>query len=408
MAKFIYEAKSGPLEKVSGTLQAKSQSQAIALVEEKGLFPIYVEEVRENVSAAAGLIRRRISSGELAVFTRQFSNLIESGLTITKALNVLMQQTAPASPAGRQPVLKNIIMGIYERIKDGATLSDALSFYPKQFSQFYCAVVKAGELSGALEAVLNRLADFSEQEEKIRQDILSALTYPALIISVGLLTIYVLLTYVVPKLTTMFEEMGEVLPLPTQILINVSNMFKAYWWLAVLLIAASLIFIKRNKSSEERLFWHRIMLNLPLLGGIIQKTEIAHFARTLGLLFESGVAMLVGLESVSETITNEVIKLEIKKISQDIKDGASLSSAIRKCSFFPLYAANIINVGEEAGTLEKSLKRIALSYEQELSRIIKTLTSLLEPIMILLLGLVVTFIVVAMLLPIFQINFMVR
>lgn len=408
MAKFIYEAKSGPLEKVSGTLEAKSQSQAIALVEEKGLFPIYVEEVRENVSAAAGLIRRRISSGELAVFTRQFSNLIESGLTITKALNVLMQQTAPASPAGRQPVLKNIIMGIYERIKDGATLSDALSFYPKQFSQFYCAVVKAGELSGALEAVLNRLADFSEQEEKIRQDILSALTYPALIVSVGLLTIYALLTYVVPKLTTMFEEMGEVLPLPTQILINVSNMFKAYWWLAVLLIAASLIFIKRNKSSEERLFWHRIMLNLPLLGGIIQKTEIAHFARTLGLLFESGVAMLVGLESVSETITNEVIKLEIKKISQDIKDGASLSSAIRKCSFFPLYAANIINVGEEAGTLEKSLKRIALSYEQELSRIIKTLTSLLEPIMILLLGLVVTFIVVAMLLPIFQINFMVK
>lgn len=401
MAKFIYEAKSGPLEKVSGTLEAKSQSQAIALVEEKGLFPIQVKEVRENVNAATSLIRRRISREELAVFTRQFSNLIESGLTITKALNVLLQQTA-------QPALKNIILGIYERIKDGETLSDALSSYPKQFSQFYRAVVRAGELSGALEAVLNRLADFSEQEEKIRQDILSALTYPALILSVGLLTIYALLTYVVPKLTTMFEEMGEVLPLPTQVLINLSSMFKAYWWLAILLIAASLILIKRKKNCEERFFWHRLILNMPLLGGIIQKTEIAHFARTLGLLFESGVAMLVGLEAVSETITNEVIKLEIKKIIPDIKGGASLSSAIKKCSFFPLYAANIINVGEEAGTLEKSLKRIALSYEQELSRIIKVLTSLLEPIMILLLGLVVTFIVVAMLLPIFQINFMVR
>lgn len=401
MAKFIYEAKSGPLEKVSGTLEAKSQSQAIALVEEKGLFPIQVKEVRENVSAAAGLTRRRITPGELAVFTRQFSDLIESGLTITKALNILIQQTA-------QPALKNIIMGIYERIKDGATLSDALSFYPKQFSQFYCAVVKAGELSGALDAVLNRLADFSEQEEKIRQDILSALTYPALIVSVGLLTIYALLTYVVPKLTAMFEEMGEVLPLPTQILINLSNLFKAYWWLAVLLIAASAFFLKRNKSCAERFFWHRLMLNLPLAGGIMQKTEIAHFARTLGLLFESGVAMLVGLEAASEAITNEVIRLEIKKISRQIKDGASLSSAIKKCSFFPLYAANIINVGEEAGTLEKSLKRIALSSEQELSRRIKALTSLIEPIMILLLGLAVTFIVVAMLLPIFRINFMVR
>ncbi|OGX22904.1 MAG: hypothetical protein A3J51_00785 [Omnitrophica WOR_2 bacterium RIFCSPHIGHO2_02_FULL_45_21] len=401
MAKFIYEAKSGPLEKVSGRIEAKSRSQAIALVEEKGLFPIQVKEVRENAGAAAGLIRRRISREELAVFTRQFSNLIESGLTITRALNVLMQQTA-------QPALKNIIMGIYERIKDGATLSDALSFYPKQFSQFYCAVVKAGELSGALEAVLNRLADFSEQEEKIRSDVLSALTYPALILSVGIITIYALLTFVVPKITAMFEEMGEVLPLPTQILINLSNIFKAYWWLALLLIAASWIFIKRNKSCQERLFWHRLILNLPLLGRIIEKTEIAHFARTLGLLFESGVAMLVGLEAVSETITNEVIKTEIKKITTDIKDGASLSSAIKKCSFFPLSAANIINVGEEAGTLEKSLKRIALSYEQELNRIIKALTSLLEPIMILLLGLVVTFIVVAMLLPIFQINFMVR
>jgi general secretion pathway protein F len=269
-------------------------------------------------------------------------------------------------------------------------------------------LVEAGEISGMLDAILNRLADFSEQEEKTRQDILSALTYPALIVSVGLLTIYALLTYVVPKLTTMFEEMGEVLPLPTQILISLSNMFKAYWWLAVLLSAAGLIFLKRNKSSAERFFWHRLMLNLPLVGGIMQKTEIAHFARTLGLLFESGVAMLAGLGAVSETITNEVIKLEIKKITQDIKDGASLSSAIKKCSFFPLYAANIINVGEEAGTLEKSLKRIALSSEQEVSRTIKALTSLIEPIMILLLGLGVTFIVVAMLLPIFQINFMVR
>lgn len=401
MAKFIYEAKNGPQEKVSGTIEAKSLSQAIALIEEKGLFPISVEEGRENACPATALIRKGIRSQELTVFTRQFSSLIESGLTITEALNVLAQQAT-------YPLLKNIIIGIQERIKDGATLSDALGFYPKQFSQFYCALVKAGEISGALETVLNRLADFSEQEEKIRLNILSALTYPTLIVSVGLITIYALLTYVVPKLTIMFEEMGEVLPLPTQILINVSSVFKAYWWLAASLIVCVFIFIKRHKSPEERFFWHRFILNLPMIGGIIQKSEMTHFARTLGLLFESGVAILLSLEAVSDTIGNEVIKAEIKKISQEIKDGASLSLAIRKCSFFPPYLANIISVGEEGGTLEKSLKRISLSYEQELGRIIATLTSLLEPIMILLLGLVVTFIVVAMLLPIFQIDFMVR
>lgn len=401
MAKFIYEAKKTPQEKFSGTIEAKSQSQAITLIEKEGLFPIRVEEVKENALVSAGSSRSRISSQELTVFTRQASNLIESGLTITESLNVLTEQAST-------PALKNVIIGIQERIKNGATFSEALSFYPKQFSKFYSAVVKAGELGGALETVLSRLADFSEQEERIRLDIISALTYPALIVSVGLITIYALLTYVVPKLTAMFEEMGEVLPLPTQILINVSNIFKAYWWLAVLLIAAILIFIKRNKSLPERFFWHRLVLNLPMAGEIIRKSEITHFTRTMGLLLESGVDMLTALSAVSETITNEVIKAEIKKLSQDIKDGVSLSLAVKKCSFFPLYAVNIINVGEEAGTLEKSLRRIAVSYEQELSRLIRTLTSLIEPITILILGLVVTFIVVAMLLPIFQINFMVR
>ena len=332
---------------------------------------------------------------------RQFSNLIEAGLTISEALKILIQQTT-------NPALKSIINSISDQIKDGATLSEAFSRYPKQFSQFYCAVVRAGELSGALETVLSRLADFGEQEEKIRSDIIASLAYPALIASVGLLTIYALLSFVVPKITSMFEEMGQALPLATQILIGVSAVFHGYWWL-MLLAGATLFFIfKRVKSAEEKLFWDKLMLRVPVVGAIIQKSEMAHFVRTLSLLFESGVAILVALEAVSNTVMNHAIKSEIKKIAQDIKDGVSLSAAMKKSFYFPAYVANIISVGEEAGTLEKSLKRIAVSYEQEISRLMRTLTSLLEPVMILIMGLIVAFIVVSMLLPIFQINLMAR
>ncbi|HAH21688.1 MAG: hypothetical protein A2Y00_06655 [Omnitrophica WOR_2 bacterium GWF2_43_52] len=401
MPKFIYEAKKGPQEKVTGMLEAKSQSQAIALIEERGLFPVSVEELREKSSALGSLTLKRVSVSDTTLFTRQFSNLIEAGLTISEALKILIQQTT-------NPALKSIINSISDQIKDGATLSEAFSRYPKQFSQFYCAVVRAGELSGALETVLSRLADFGEQEEKIRSDIIASLAYPALIASVGLLTIYALLSFVVPKITSMFEEMGQALPLATQILIGVSAVFHGYWWL-MLLAGATLFFIfKRVKSAEEKLFWDKLMLRVPVVGAIIQKSEMAHFVRTLSLLFESGVAILVALEAVSNTVMNHAIKSEIKKIAQDIKDGVSLSAAMKKSFYFPAYVANIISVGEEAGTLEKSLKRIAVSYEQEISRLMRTLTSLLEPVMILIMGLIVAFIVVSMLLPIFQINLMAR
>lgn len=401
MPKFIYQAKKGPQEKVSGVIEAKSQRQAIALVEESGLFPISIEEAKEDSSRLTVSGFSRVRLADIAVFTRQFSNLIEAGLTITQALSVLIQQT-------NHPRLKQIIIKIQERINDGSTLSDALQLYPGQFSQFYCAIVKAGELSGALDTVLGRLADFIEQEEKIRSDVLSALTYPALILSVGAITIYALLTFVVPKLTAMFEEMEQVLPMPTQILIGISNVFRSYWWLMLLSAAVIFFIIKRPKSNEENLFWDTLKLKLPLIGKLIQKSEMAHFVRTLSLLLESGVSMLVSLEAVGNTLTNTAIKAEAGKIAQDIKDGASLSVSLKKSAHFPVYVSNIASVGEEAGTLDKSLKRIAASYEQELARVIRALTTLLEPVLILVMGLVVAFIVAAMLLPIFQINLMAR
>lgn len=400
MPTFRFEAKKGPQENISGMIDAKSQQQAVLLLEQRGLSPIVVQETLDEKNNLSS--QRHIRRQDIVIFTRQFANLIESGLTITEGLNVLAQQTI-------NPGLKNIILEIESRIKDGSTLSESLSNYPKQFSQFYCSVVRAGEISGTLEVVLDRLADFSEHEEEIRSDILTSLTYPSLIITVATITVYVLLTFIVPKLTSMFEEMGQVLPLPTTLLIGISTALGRYWWLLLSSIAIIAFMFRRiNRIPEQKLLFDRVVLKLPLVGDIIQKSQIAHFVRTLSLLLESGVTMLVSLQAVGDTITNRAIKNEIAKITQDIRDGISLSSAFTKSSYFPAYVSNIIRVGEEGGTLEKSLKRIAVSYEQELNHKVRALTSLLEPIMILIMGLIVAFIVVAMLLPIFQINLITR
>ncbi|MEK6564013.1 MAG: type II secretion system F family protein [Candidatus Omnitrophota bacterium] len=402
MPKFTYSAKKGPQEKVFGIVDAKGRSQVAAIIEGKGLFPISIEEVSDEKSAGMGVFSvKRVRLKDLTIFTRQFSNLIESGLTIAQALNIIIKQAG-------NPVLKNILFDIGERIKDGSTFSDALSAHSGQFSQYYCAVVKAGEISGSLETVLTRLADFSEQEERTRSDILSALTYPALIVGVGFVTIYALLVYAVPQLTSMFEEAGEALPLPTQLLINLSSVLRNYWWLLLLFSGAVFFIIKQEKSQSEKYFWDKLLLGIPLAGKIILKSEMAHFARILSLLMESGVSIMVALDVVNNTIVNNVIKSEIKGIASQIKDGASLSQSAKKSVYFPEYVVSIINVGEEAGTLEKSLKRIAVSYEEELGRLTRALTSLLEPVIILVMGLVVGFIVTAMLLPIFQINLITR
>ena len=397
MSRFIYSAKKGPKEKISGVIEAHSQAQAIALLEQKGLFPISIEQQDKagTMRAVSGRVRRQ----ELAVFVRQFSNLIEAGLTIVQALNILIQQTA-------NPTLKNMAMDVGDRIKDGATLSESLGNHPKHFSQFFCAVIRAGEISGTLEVVFNHLADYLESEERVRSDIFSSLSYPILILSVGFLTIYGLLTFVVPRLAEIFVDMGQALPLPTLLLINISNIFKNYWWLFLAFFAIVIFMVKRPKGKEEKLFWDKLILGLPAIGKVVNKSEMAHFVSTLSLLLGSGVAMLFALEAVGNTVRNEAIRLEIKNMASNIKDGASLSSSIKKCSYFPAYVANIVGVGEESGTLEKSLQRIAVSYEQELARLTRTMTALLEPVMILVMGLIVAFIVVAMLLPIFQINLM--
>jgi type II secretory pathway component PulF len=323
-------------------------------------------------------------------------------MSLLAALNSIAAQTPKKNS---HSVIKRII----EALKEGQTLSSALAKFPQVFSSFYVSIVKAGEIGGFLDNSLARLADYLENEEELRAKTRAALAYPLLIAGVGIATVLILLNFVIPRLLLVFEDMDMALPMPTLMLISLSK-FMRNWWGMILAIVFFLIFIYRriSKTKESRYSLDLLKLKVPVLGSIIQEKQIERFCRTLAALLESGVSVLTALQVVSETLENSVIKNELDLIQSQIKDGISLSGAMQKSTFFPAMVANIVTIGEKSGSLEKVLLRIATGYERHIDRLTKTFVSLLEPTLILVMGSLVAFIVAAMLLPIFQINLMVR
>ncbi len=405
MSKFFYRVKKGPDEVTTGTLEAETKQAAISKLSQMGYFPIDVSEVSAAEERAKGIgyaLFKKIGSRDLTTFTRQLSNLLGSGVTLLRALDVLADQT-------ENRYLARIVRDIHDQVKDGKTLSQSLAGHPKIFSSVYVNMVGSGEVGGSLEDVLNRLADFAEKEDEVRTKIRTAMAYPILMAVVGVGTIIVLLAFVIPKLVTMFEDMGQILPLPTRILVSFSGWLTSYGWLALVLIF--LIFFlarRRQRSPGGMLAIDRLKLKLPLLGELIRKGEIARFGRTLGTLLSNGVPILQSIDVVSQTMTNEVLRQEVKKLHTNVAQGLSLTKSIKESSQFPALVVNLVAVGEEGGLLENSLLRIAETYEREVDRAVKVTTSLLEPAMILVMGGVVGFIVISMLLPIFQINVMIH
>lgn len=405
MPRFFYKAKKGPEEVIEGHIEAETEYTAISKLSQLGYYPIKVEKedaefARKGFypSFLAGRVRLR----DMAVFTHQLSDLLGSGLTLLSALGVLSEQTENRH-------LKWVIQEVMAAVRDGAPLSAALSKYPKVFSRLFTSMVRAGEVGGVLEDVLRRLAGFYEKEEEIKAKIQTAMAYPILVSCVGVLTIFVLLSFVVPKLTTIFSEFGQALPLPTRILVKISDFFAQFWWLILLFVTLFIFLLTRiRKTSEGKLRFDRFIMSIPGIGEFLKKVEISRLAKSLATLLDNGVPILQSLEVISETVTNEVLKRDINRIRDEIGGGASFSSAIKVSQNFPLFVKNMISIGEEGGALEDALHKVGDSYERDSDRLVKIMTSLIEPLMILCMGTVVAFIVVAMLLPIFQINLMVQ
>jgi type II secretory pathway component PulF len=290
-------------------------------------------------------------------------------------------------------------------VQGGDTFATALSKHPRIFNPLYVAMVRAGEAGGMLDAVLQRLADFSEQEEALKGKIKSALAYPVVMIVAGIGAVIVMMTVVIPKIVKIFQDLNQALPTPTKILIASSDFLTQYWWLVAGILAVAWSgFWRFIKTAEGRRYWHRIQLQMPLLGIIIRKKEVARFSRTLGALLHNGVPILSALDIVKEVALNVWVKSEVDKIVDNVTQGAGVAKALKGGMIFPPVVVSMINIGEETGRLDEVLRKVADSFEIEVDRSVKTMTSLIEPLIIVFMAFLVGFIVISMLLPIFTLD----
>ena len=400
---FAYKAKKGPREIIEGTVEAESREGAIVKIDRMGYVPVQVG-LREGFLRAAPITHRhlgffsRVRSGDLTIFTDQLATLVKSKVPLFEAINILSTQT-------ENPLLKKIISYISEELKNGRTLSESMSKYPKVFPPLYISMVHSGESGGVLEGTLSRLAQFREEEEEIKAKISSALAYPIFIIFVGLVTIFLLLTFGIPRLVSLFSEAGQELPLPTQILISISQGIRNYWfWVLIVIIFSVFILRRKQVMKKEKIIFDRLKLRLPVLGNLAKKAMLAGFSRTFATLLANSIPVFQALEIIIPTLNNEIFKRELEKVHADIIAGSSFAQSMKKSNWFPSFMINMITVAEKGGNLQEVLLEVANFYEREVNKLVKIMTSLLEPTIILVMGLMVGFIVMAMLLPIFEIN----
>jgi len=400
MPNFTYKAKDARGEAIHGSMEAESQAIVINRLQSMGYFPLLVhaEVTSKRTSALSKFLRGRVRNSDISAFNRQLADLISAGIPLVKALAIIVNQTPNEN-------LREIISTVSADVQGGDTLASALSKHPSVFSKLYCAMVRAGETGGMLDSILERLADFSEMEDEIRNKLKSAMIYPAVMIVAGMTAITILMTVVIPKIMSIFKDMDQALPVPTQILIGIMNFLGNKWYLIIggALLGCGAIY-KFLHTEEGRAFWHRTQLKIPIVGDVILKREIARFARTLGSLLKNGVSILSSLEITREVMSNNLVQEEILKVSEDITQGSGIAAPLKGSKIFPPLVVNMVAIGEETGRLHDVLLRIASSYEIQVERSIKTLTSLIEPMIILFMGLVVMFVVVSMLLPIFTLD----
>ena len=392
-----------------GIIDAGSIASARQKLRETDVFPVELSEAserkREETVARGGAVHlfRRVGLQELALMTRQLATLIGAGLPLVPCLSALVNQT-------RNPLLKTTLAQIREDVNEGNSLTQAMSRFPKVFPPFYINMVRAGEASGTISLVLDRLADFQESQQAMKTKIRSALAYPIFMFFIGSSVLFFLVTFVVPNITNIFSEMHQTLPGITLFLIVVSDIMKSLWWIFLLILLAGIVAARYaiSKTEQGRYFWDRLKLNAPLFGGLNRKIAVARFSRTLGTLLQSSVPLLSALEISRNVVDNRVIADEIRRAAKDVEEGQSLSAPLSRNGLFPPIAIEMISVGEQSGNMEAMLFRVAEAYEKEAEANVLLVTSLLEPLMILVMGAVVGFIVVSILLPIFEMNQLIR
>ncbi|HEY8833683.1 MAG TPA: type II secretion system F family protein [Gemmatimonadaceae bacterium] len=391
MATFTYTARAFNGDLRTATIDASSRDDVIAQLRKQRLSVVKIDQ---DASKKVG--KGSIKTRDVVIFTRQFSTMINSGLPLVQALTILAEQTDNKALA---EVTKKVVFDV----ESGNTVADALSKHPRAFTNLYVNMVAAGEAGGILDTILMRLATFLEKNDALVRKVKGAMIYPTVIMSVAAIAVVVLLIFVIPVFAGMFASGGMALPLPTRIVIGASGFLKAYWWiLGAIIIGGGYMGKKYYATNSGKLVIDRFMLRVPVLGDVLRKSAVSRFTRTLGTLISSGVSILEGLEITAKTAGNRVIQDAIMLSRSSIAGGDTIAQPLQKSKVFPPMVISMIAVGEQTGGLDEMLSKIADFYDEEVDAAVSNLLSLLEPIMIVFLGVVVGGMVVAMYLPIFD------
>jgi len=401
METFYYEATTHEGKIITGTLAVTNERLAIDRIQDMGYYPLKVSKIVKHENVVKRLlssVQNRISTKDIMLVTYQLGVLLDAGFTLDKSLSILSEMT-------EKEKLKEMMNDILSQVKGGKSFSDALSKYPSSFPLFYVNMIKAGEAGGFLENTMSRMAAYLENTEGLKEDVRSALIYPFVLSIVGGTAVIVLLTFVVPQFSKIFSDMGRDLPLPTVILLTISHTLVKFWWVIALFIIAVISIVKKYlKSQEGRRTWDNMKFRLPLFGKLFKETAVSRFARTFGTLLGSGVPILNALQIVKGTLGSDKIAEIISSVRESVRKGKGLSEPLKNSDIFPPLALHMVTVGEETGRLDEMLIKIADRFDLEVRTTVKRMLSLLEPALILTMGIIIGFIVIAMLLAIFSIN----
>lgn len=407
MPVYSYAGLSPEGKNVSGVIDAESARAARAKLRRSGVFPTEVNESRgeektTRASRSLGRMFERVGPQDLAIMTRQLSTLVSAGLPLVECLSALIDQVETER-------LKRMLTEIRQGVNEGSSLADAMAQHPKVFSDLFVNMVRAGEASGALDVVLLRLADYTESSADLRSKLRAALTYPAIMLLLGGAILLFLLSYVVPTITRIFVESKQVLPLPTRVLMSVSSTLATWWPVLVALIVVVAVGLRAYvRTPAGRYRYDRLALRLPIFGKLQKKIAVARFSRTLATLLQSGIGLLPSLDIVKNIVDNRVLFDATEDARDAIREGQSIAPPLKKSGIFPPLMIHMIAVGERSGQLEEMLSKTAETYEGEVDNTISTLTALLQPVIVIFMGGVVLFIVLSILLPIFQMSQLVR
>ena len=389
---------------LEGKMEADGEGAVAARLRAQGLIPVQIsKEKKVHLKTEIRLLPQKVKLKDLAIFSRQFATMINSGLSMLRALSILSEQT-------ENPLLAETTGKLRDDVERGSSLSASMSKHPKVFSELFVSMIKAGETGGQLDTILSRVADTFEADYKLRQKVKSAMTYPVIVAGIAALLITIMLLFVVPTFAKMFDDLGGELPLPTKILVTISSQAKFLVPLMVVLSIIGTVLYKkaRRQSADFRLKADQLKLRIPIFGELFKKVAMSRFSRTLGLLLRAGVPVLQALDIVAGSTGNEVLARAAMDVKQSVKGGESISRPLESHSVFPPMVVQMISVGEDTGALDAMLDKISDFYDQEVESMTESLTALIEPVMIAVLGGIVGSMIIALYMPMFKIYELVK